>query len=160
MNYLKKIACGFGVLAVLAIVPVSCISQDRADRISAGIDKSEAGVDTVLIAAGHPELVPVAHAAGGLSKWIVGLLTVGGTATGAVTKHALDRQKHARRDEADEHWDANLGDLAVMVKQLADAAHLAAPGNPHIAAQAAVARSLAERLLAAQKPLPVAAAGV
>jgi hypothetical protein len=149
----EKFFALLGILVVLAAVPFACTAAQnkQTDKV---IDYTEEGVDTALAATGNGALIPAVHALAGVSKWVAGLFVVGGAAAAGGGTHLVHRSLHKARDKADAGWDANLVDLANVAKQLAETSAVIAPTSPHIQAQAATVKAVADRLLAAQAPVP------
>jgi hypothetical protein len=149
----EKFLAFLGIVAVLAAVPLACTAAQN-DTANKTIDYTEQGVDTALAATGNGALIPAVHALAGVSKWVAGLFVVGGSVAAGGGTHLAHASRNKRRTVADAGWDANLADLANVAKQLAETSAVIAPTSPHIQAQAATVKAIADRLLAAQAPVP------
>jgi hypothetical protein len=157
--WIVRFFAALGIVAVLAAVPVSCISAATEKKVETSIDKGMEAVDAVLASTGNAALIPVAHAAGGVAKWVTGLFTVGGAAAGSVAMHAkhggsFTPNTRRRKKQIDRHWDDLLLTAQNLVPQLTQIA--AAAGDTHAQRQAQQALNVLGALKAAQ-PVPTGA---
>jgi len=159
MKYLNaRVLSVFVLLAVASFVLVSCLSEKQASDIDNKIDAGTKLVNGVLVATGNGAAAPVVAAGGALAKWVIGLLTVGGTATGAaVTQHVHGglpfTERRTRLKDEDLQWDDLLAHVQHSLPQLQAAA--TAAGDQRAQQQAARVAAV----LAALKPAEVSAPG-
>lgn len=136
---MKRFACYLAIVAVIAM-PVACITQDEAKKHKEQVDKGVAATDEMLDAVGAGQFKPLAHAAGGVAKWIIGMCVSAG-AGAAATQHAHGGLpflggRRGRKKQEDAEWDALL-ERAEGLAQIAHNYTEAAGGSPRVAERAA-----------------------
>lgn len=151
-EWYKRIFLSLGIIAVIAL-PVACITEKQADDTKTSIDEGVAATDGVLDAAGLSQFKPLAHAAGGLAKWVVGMC-VGAAGGAAATQHVhgglpFVGGRRRRKQEEDAEWDALL-DTTEQLAKVAPAISEAVGGSSHVAKQAQAALQIVGALKSKQ----------
>lgn len=156
--WLTRFFAAIGIVTMLAAVPVACLSREQASASDRAIDQGKKAIEAALAVTGNGAANPLVEAGAGVAKWIVGLMTVGGAATGAAVvqhKHAglPYTERRARLQDENASYDDLLAHVQQALPQLQAAA--TAAGDARAVQQAARVQAVLQAL----NPPVVAPAG-